>query len=256
VSQTSPKIADKHQYVKSHRERRFFRQLGYEFRNKVAKQAQLALRERPGVRFYARVRLWTQNCAGAKKPIALTLKACDRDPNEISERPSQSKPSDLDRFRNAYPLALHFSSAVANKLRHSVRLFTGNRVKPWEDLHDILDDEVMSCWGLAVETRSVQAKSLKLCKGSNYSLDHRTQRVRCITNKFPMCCFAPREMKAHRQLLAAPDGLISMLCNRVIRFSGAMRRVVQTASEFQPYYEDWMIGPNGTTLLLLRDVVL
>ncbi|ETX12401.1 RpiR family transcriptional regulator [Marinomonas ushuaiensis DSM 15871] len=226
VSQTSAEIADNTHTSKA-TVSRFFRQLGYET-HQGAKQAQLALRE-SGVPTFIEGSSLDQT-AQEMKNLSLTFEGLRPEIlNDISQRLATASRVTLIGFRNAYPLALHFRQQL-QQVRHSVRLLPQPGQTLGEDLHDILDDEVIVLLGFRRRTRQFK-HIVQALKGRNTILiTDPTGQVYNQQVSDVLVCHLGNESPFDSY--AAPMSLISMLCNRTFGFLGdSASRQAQDISE-------------------------
>ncbi|RNF50528.1 MurR/RpiR family transcriptional regulator [Marinomonas hwangdonensis] len=230
VSQTSAEIAENTHTSKA-TVSRFFRQLGYESQQ-GAKQAQLALRE-SGVPIFTQGSSLDQT-AQELKNLSLTFEGLRPDTlNEISERLANAKRVTLIGFRNAYPLALHFRQQL-QQVRHSVRLLPQPGQTLGEDLHDILNDEVIVLLGFRRRTRQFKKIVEALQGRTTVLITDPTGQIYNQQVSHVLVCHLGNESPFDSY--AAPMSLISMLCNRVFGFLGdAAGRQTQAISAL---YED------------------
>ncbi|MFT2099104.1 MurR/RpiR family transcriptional regulator [Marinomonas sp. 2405UD66-6] len=214
VSQTSAEIAEKTQTSKA-TVSRFFRQLGYETHH-VAKQAQLALRESGVPTFIEGASL--DQTAQEMKNLSLTFEGLRPDIlNDISQRLAKASRVTLIGFRNAYPMALHFRQQL-QQVRHSVRLLPQPGQTLGEDLHDILDDEVIVLLGFRRRTRQFKHIIQVLEGRDTVLITDPTGQVYNQQVSDVLVCHLGNESPFDSY--AAPMSLISMLCNRTFGFLG------------------------------------
>jgi DNA-binding MurR/RpiR family transcriptional regulator len=217
VSQTSAEIADNTNTSKA---------------TVSAKQAQLALRE-SGVPIFTQGSSLDQT-AQELKNLSLTFEGLRPETlNEISERLAKASRVTLIGFRNAYPLALHFRQQL-QQVRHSVRLLPQPGQTLGEDLHDILDDEVIVLLGFRRRTRQFKQIVEALQGRTTVLITDPTGQVYNQQVSHVLLCHLGNESPFDSY--AAPMSLISMLCNRVFGFLGdAASRQTQAISAL---YED------------------
>ncbi|MEP3350471.1 MAG: MurR/RpiR family transcriptional regulator [Marinomonas sp.] len=214
VSQTSAEIADQTNTSKA-TVSRFFRQLGYDS-HQGAKQAQLALRE-SGMPIFTQGSSLDQT-AQELKNLATTFEGLRPEIlNDISQSLAKASRVTLIGFRNAYPLALHFRQQL-QQVRHSVRLLPQPGQTLGEDLHDILDDEVIVLLGFRRRTRQFK-QIVAALKGRNTILiTDPTGQVYNQQVSHVLICHLGSDSPFDSY--AAPMSLVSMLCNRVYGFLG------------------------------------
>ena len=153
--------------------------------------------------------------------------------NEISKQLAKASRVTLIGFRNAYPLALHFRQQL-QQVRHSVRLLPQPGQTLGEDLHDILDDEVIVLLGFRRRTRQFKQIVEALQGRTTILITDPTGQVYNQQVSHVLLCHLGNESPFDSY--AAPMSLISMLCNRVFGFLGdAASRQTQAISAL---YED------------------
>ncbi|MCV2401943.1 MurR/RpiR family transcriptional regulator [Marinomonas sp. C2222] len=214
VSQTSAEIAESTSTSKA-TVSRFFRQIGFESQQD-AKQAQLSLRK-------SGMPIFTQNSSLDQtseelKNLSLTFDGLRPEVlNNISERIAKASRVTLIGFRNAYPLALHFRQQL-QQVRHSVRLLPQPGQTLGEDLHDILEGEVIVLLGFRRRTRQFK-QIVEILKGRDTVLiTDPTGQVYNQQVSDVLLCHLGNESPFDSY--AAPMSLISMLCNRVYGYLG------------------------------------
>ena len=214
VSQTSAEIAEHTQTSKA-TVSRFFRQLGFESQQD-AKQAQLQLRQQ-GVPVLTQGQSIDQT-AEELKNLSLTFEGLRTELlDEISAQLANASRVTLIGFRNSYPVALHFRQQL-QQIRTSVRLLPQPGQTLGEDLHDILDDEVIVLFGFRRRTR-IFKKIVEALEGRNTILvtDPTGQVYNQQVSKV-LVCHLSNDNPFYSY--AAPMSLVSMLCNRVYSYIG------------------------------------
>ncbi|RDL45171.1 MurR/RpiR family transcriptional regulator [Marinomonas piezotolerans] len=220
VSQTSAEIAE-HTNTSKATVSRFFRQIGFESQQD-AKQAQLALRE-SGVPVLTQGSTIDQT-AEELNNLSRTFEGLRPEVlNDISKQLAEASRVTLIGFRNAYPIALHFRQQL-QQVRASIRLLPQPGQTLGEDLHDIIDGEVIVLLGFRRRTRAFK-KIVETLKGRNTILitDPTGQVYNQQVNNVLVCHLGN---DSPFDSYAAPMSLVSMLSNRVYRHIGkqAQRR--------------------------------
>ncbi|MBJ7539395.1 MurR/RpiR family transcriptional regulator [Marinomonas transparens] len=214
VSQTSAEIADNTNTSKA-TVSRFFRQLGYDS-HQGAKQAQLAIRE-SGVPIFTEGASLDQTSQELKN-LALTFEGLSPEVlNEISQRLANASRVTLIGFRNAYPLALHFRQQL-QQVRRMVRLLPQPGQTLAEDLHDILEGEVVVLLGFRRRTREFKQIVSVLEGKTTILITDPTGQVYNQQVSHVLVCHLGNESPFDSY--AAPMSLVSMLCNRVYGYLG------------------------------------
>lgn len=214
VSQTSAEIAE-HTHTSKATVSRFFRQLGFESQQD-AKQAQLQLRQN-GVPVLTQGHSIDQT-AEELKNLSQTFEGLHADIlNDVCAQLANASRVTLIGFRNSYPVALHFRQQL-QQIRPSIRLLPQPGQTLGEDLHDILDDEVIVLFGFQRRTR-VFKKIVEVLKG------HQTILITDPTGQMynqqvsqVLVCHLGNDNPFYSY--AAPMSLVSMLSNRVYDLIG------------------------------------
>lgn len=209
VSQTSAEIAT-HTHTSKATVSRFFRQLGYDS-HQGAKQAQLALRE-SGVPVFTQGSSLGQTEQELRNLVSTFDGLCPDRVKDISQRLAQASRVTLIGFRNAYPLALHFRQQL-QQVRHSVRLLPQPGQTLGEDLHDILDDEVIVLLGFRRRTR--QFKQIVESLKGRYTILMTDPTGQVYNQQVSQVLVCHLGNESPFDSYAAPMSLVSMLCNRV-----------------------------------------
>lgn len=214
VSQTSAEIAEHTQTSKA-TVSRFFRQLGFDSQQD-AKQAQLQLRQ-SGVPLLTQGSEIDQTTEELNN-LTLTFEGLRTEVlEEISRQLATASRVTLIGFRNSYPVALHFRQQL-QQIRPSVRLLPQPGQTLGEDLHDILEDEVIVLFGFRRRTH-IFKKIVEALEGRNTVLvtdptgQIYNQQVRQV-----LVCHLGDNNPFYSY--AAPMSLISMLCNQVYALIG------------------------------------
>lgn len=210
VSQTSTEIAENTQTSKA-TVSRFFRQLGYDS-HQSAKQAQLALRS-SGVPMALHVDKNLDQTDQEFTNLSLTFAGLSNESLvQITHQLANASRITLIGFRNAYPLALHFRQQL-QQIRSHIRLLPQPGQTLAEDLHDILEDEVVIVFGLRRRPRGFSQIINSLAEKNTLLITDPTGQIYNQQVKHVLVCHLGDESPFDSY--AAPMSLIAILCNRL-----------------------------------------
>ncbi|WP_338040699.1 MurR/RpiR family transcriptional regulator [Marinomonas ostreistagni] len=209
VSQTSAQIAEQTGTSKA-TVSRFFRQLGFESQQD-AKQAQLALRQ-SGVPVMTHDQSIDQTATELNN-LAQTFAGLNPETlAAVSQQIAHASRVTLIGFRNSYPVALHFRQQL-QQIRPAVRLLPQPGQTLGEDIHDILEDEVVILLGFQRRTKAFKSIINALTGRNVILITDPTGQVYNQHANHILICHLGNENPFYSY--AAPMSLVSMLCNQV-----------------------------------------